>query len=136
MGAGRSSHARRVSEQVGRVLAALADDTRRSIVRQLADGASPTATELAQDLPMTRQAVSKHLRILEEAQVVTAERRGRETRYHLRPSALAAAGSWIDDVSAAWGSRLGRLKADVERGADDPAGASEDVGGGGERSAG
>jgi DNA-binding transcriptional ArsR family regulator len=100
---------------VGRILAALADDTRRTIVGQLAAGATPTATELARDLPISRQAVAKHLKVLEDAEVVVAHRRGREARYELRPDPLATAGEWLDEVAATWESRLDRLRTRAEQ---------------------
>lgn len=99
---------------LGPVLDALADDTRRGIVRQLADGATPTASELAKTLPITRQAVAKHLAVLADAQLVERERRGRETRYRLRIDALDLAAHWIADVGARWERRLADLKDQVE----------------------
>jgi DNA-binding transcriptional ArsR family regulator len=101
-----------VTIEVGQVLAALADDTRRGIVTLLASGATPTATELAADLPISRQAVAKHLRTLEQAQLITVERAGRETRYHLtdRPfDELARRAQHHLD------RRLERLRAHAER---------------------
>src|SRR5205814_8220615 len=64
----------------GAVFEALADPTRREVVRRLAQGGPATATELAGDLPVTRQAVAKHLATLAEAGLVTSDRQGRETR--------------------------------------------------------
>ena len=63
------------------VFAALADPTRRAVLRSIASGEASTATELAERLPVTRQAVRKHLALLEQAQLVDAERVGRETRW-------------------------------------------------------
>lgn len=103
-----------MSDDVGRVLAALGDDTRRTIVRQLATGATPTATELADQLPISRQAVSKHLKVLHDAEVVVAERQGRETRYRLRPDPIAAAGDWLETVTDQWDTRLERLRSRAE----------------------
>lgn len=100
----------------GRVLAALADDTRRDIVARLADGATPTATELAGQLPISRQAVTKQLRVLEQAGLVEVARRGREARYHLEVDALHEAAAWIDRVDARWERRLQTLKDQVEGG--------------------
>lgn len=103
-----------MSDQVGEVLAALADDTRRGIVERLAAGETPTATELAGSLPISRQAVTKHLRVLEAAALVEPERLGREARYRLRVDRLAVAGRWLDDVGATWDRRLTALKAQAE----------------------
>lgn len=96
------------------VLAALADGSRRTIIQRLAATSAATPTELAAGLPITRQAVSKHLHILEEAQLVTANRQGRETRYTLRPLALESATDWIAGVTRTWETRLDRLKRQVE----------------------
>lgn len=103
-------------DRVGEVLAALADGTRRDIVQRLAGGATPTATELARDLPISRQAVTKHLRVLEDAEVVDAHRQGRESRYQLRTGSLDAAESWLEEVGRRWDDRLARLKAQAEDG--------------------
>jgi DNA-binding transcriptional ArsR family regulator len=83
------------------VFAALGDPTRRRLVESLA--ASPaTATALARDLPISRQAVTKHLSLLASADLVEAERRGRETRYSLRPEPLREVSAWADRVGAEW----------------------------------
>lgn len=103
-----------MSADVGRLLAALADETRRGIVDRLADGDTPTATELARDLPMSRQAVTKHLQLLADAGLVTSRREGRETRYELRPGPLDAADAWLARVRATWTERLERLKVQAE----------------------
>lgn len=103
-----------MSAAVGRVLAALGDDTRRVIVGRLAAGAMPTATELAHDLPITRQAVAKHLRVLEDAGVVAIRRQGREARYELRAEPLRDATAWLDDLGAQWDRRLSALKRQSE----------------------
>jgi DNA-binding transcriptional ArsR family regulator len=95
------------------VFAALADPTRRHLVETLA--ASPaTATHLARGLPMSRQAVAKHLNALRGAELVRVERRGRETRYTLRPEPLREVVSWVDAVGAEWSARLSRLEQALE----------------------
>ncbi|MFA9428737.1 ArsR/SmtB family transcription factor [Egicoccus sp. AB-alg2] len=104
-----------MTASVGRVLGALADDTRRTIVTRLAEGRMLTATELADELPITRQAVTKHLRVLEDAEVVTAQRHGRESRYRLQGEPLRLATAWIEDVGDRWDRRLAALKAQAER---------------------
>lgn len=98
----------------GAVLAALADPTRRRIVMRLAEGAQATATQLARELPVTRQAVARHLATLRRARLVRADRAGRETRYTLQPDALRAAQAWIDEVGERWDTRLDRLAAMAE----------------------
>ena len=91
------------------VFAALADPTRRRLVESLA--ASPSsATTLARDLPISRQAVAKHLALLRQADLVSAERRGRETRYVLRPERLGEVRSWVDAVGSEWTGRLSKLE--------------------------
>jgi DNA-binding transcriptional ArsR family regulator len=80
------------------VFTALADPTRREIVDALAERGSSTATQLAATMPITRQAVAKHLTHLHRAELVVAERRGRETRYSLTTGPLGEAISWLDDV--------------------------------------
>jgi DNA-binding transcriptional ArsR family regulator len=96
-------------DHVGAVFAALADPTRREVVRSLAERPGLTASSLAGELPMTRQAVAKHLTALSGAGLVTARREGRETRYTLTPAPLAGAMQWMVDVGAEWDERLVRL---------------------------
>src|SRR5438067_13256412 len=92
------------------VFSALADPTRRFVVETLAARGDATATELAAELPVTRQAVAKHLAALNEAGLVESRREGRETRYELTPGPLAAAMDWMAGVGAEWDSRLARLR--------------------------
>jgi ArsR family transcriptional regulator, cadmium/lead-responsive transcriptional repressor len=94
---------------VGAVFSALADPTRREVVRSLASQPGLTASHLAGELPMTRQAVSKHLNALSGAGLVQARREGRETRYTLTPAPLAEAIEWMTAVGAQWDARLARL---------------------------
>ena len=90
------------------VFDALADPTRRRIVEAL--GAGPaTAGELAAELPVTRQAVVKHLASLADAGLVRGERDGRRVVYRLTPGAFADAARWMHDVGAAWDRRLAML---------------------------
>jgi DNA-binding transcriptional ArsR family regulator len=95
---------------VDAVFSALADGRRRSVVELLAERGSATATELAASLPVTRQAVAKHLASLDDAGLVTRTRRGREARYQLRPAPLSAAVDWIERVGVTWDSRLAALE--------------------------
>ena len=95
---------------VGAVFSALADPTRREVVRSLAEESGLTASLLAGQLPITRQAVSKHLNALSDAGLVTARREGRETRYTLTPAPLAEAIDWMTAVGAEWDGRLERLR--------------------------
>jgi len=93
----------------GPVFAALADPTRRGVLRAVADAGTATATELAGDLPVSRQAVVKHLQALADAGLVSAERHGREQRYRITPEPITTAMAWMADVGAAWDARLARL---------------------------
>jgi DNA-binding transcriptional ArsR family regulator len=94
---------------VDAVFSALADERRRSVVELLATRGSATATELAGELPVTRQAVAKHLSSLGEAGLVSVTRRGREARYELTPRPLDDAVAWIERVGAQWDERLAAL---------------------------
>lgn len=93
----------------GRIFAALADPTRRLLLEWLDDGSGATATEFASRLPISRQAVTKHLRELEEAGLVRGVRHGREMRYASQPEGLADASEWIARRTDAWDDRLARL---------------------------
>ncbi len=98
------------------IFSALADPTRRSVLRRLLSRESVTATQLAGELPITRQAVSKHLTALVEAGLVEGRREGRETRYRLTPEPLDEATSWLGVVEAEWDARLDRLARHVRDG--------------------
>jgi DNA-binding transcriptional ArsR family regulator len=84
------------------VLAALADPTRRRILDGLSAAGGATATLLAQDLPVSRQAVVKHLAVLHEAELVVARKAGREVRYSVAPASLAATARWMTDLASDW----------------------------------
>ena len=99
-----------MKEGVGPVFAALSDPTRRRVVERLAEGEPLTATELAAELPITRQAVSKHLVALAEAGLVAQERVGRETRYTLSARPMSEAATWMAEVGAEWDDRLAALR--------------------------
>jgi DNA-binding transcriptional ArsR family regulator len=92
------------------VFAALADPTRRQVMRSLAEHGAATATELAARFPISRQAVAKHLSALGEAGLVTVQREGREARYRLTPEPLQAAVQWMASVGAQWDDRLASLQ--------------------------
>lgn len=98
------------SGRVDDVFDALGDPARRSLVRAIAARGDATATELAADLPVTRQAVAKQLGVLADAGLLRATRSGRETRYAVTPGPLRDAVSWMVDVGAAWDERLARLR--------------------------
>jgi DNA-binding transcriptional ArsR family regulator len=92
------------------VFSALADATRREVVRQLAEDGPATATELAGRLPVTRQAVAKHLGALGEAGLVTGERTGRGVEFRLTPEPLGDAMAWIVEVGGRWDRRRDALR--------------------------
>jgi len=98
------------------VFAALADATRRDVLRHLSERGPGTATELAGRLPVSRQAVAKHLAALAEAGLVEADREGREVRYRITPSPLRDATSWIEHVEGEWDERLRELRRHLGRG--------------------
>jgi len=91
------------------VFAALADPTRRAVLRSVASGEASTATELAAHLPVSRQAVAKHLALLERARLVDARRSGREVHYQAIPESLGEAIAWMTSVGAQWDERLAAL---------------------------
>lgn len=97
------------------VFSALADPTRRRLMARLSEHGPATASDLARELPITRQAIAKHFAALEDAGLVTGERVGREHRYRLTPEPLADAMTWMAAVGAEWDERLSRLREMVER---------------------
>jgi DNA-binding transcriptional ArsR family regulator len=90
--------------------AAVADPTRRRLLDVLLARGAATATTLAGELPVTRQAVAKQLAVLDRAGLVEATRRGREVRYVVRPEQLDAAARSMARVAAQWDQRLAALK--------------------------
>jgi DNA-binding transcriptional ArsR family regulator len=101
--------------RVGAVFGALADPTRRHLVEALASKPGATATGLASSLPISRQAVAKHLRLLADAGLVSSHRSGREALFELDAAPLAEAAAWMGTVGAEWEERLGALRRLVER---------------------
>jgi DNA-binding transcriptional ArsR family regulator len=97
-------------DEVDEVFAALADLTRRRILDALATRGEATATTLAGELPVSRQAVVKHLAILDRAGLVEKHRRGREVRYAVRPERLDATARWMAQLAADWDTRLAAIK--------------------------
>jgi DNA-binding transcriptional ArsR family regulator len=97
-----------------RIFAALADPTRLDLVMNLAGNNPKTATQLAEEYPITRQGILKHLHILEEAGLVAVRQKGREKRYTLTPEPLGEIDEWLKEIGAKWDERLQRLKALLE----------------------
>ena len=96
------------------VFHALADPTRRTVLRTLSESGPVTLSELSRRLPISRQAVTKHLALLQDAGLVVGHGEVRGRRYELTPGPLVDAMGWIADVGAGWDDRLARLKRQVE----------------------
>ena len=96
--------------------AALGDETRLRLVARLGRAGPQSITQLAEGLPVTRQAVTKHLRALEGAGLARGRRRGRERVWELRPQRLSEAQHYLDMISAQWDAAIGRLRDLVEPG--------------------
>ena len=96
------------------VFAALGDETRLSLVGKLSKGTPQSISELARGSPLTRQAITKHLRVLEGARLVGSVRVGRESLFELRPEPLKEIQSYLERVSEQWDHALARLKSFVE----------------------
>lgn len=97
-------------DPASRVFAALADPTRRQVLGLLGAEGERTATALAERLPISRQAIVKHLAVLDEAGLVTARRVGREVRHSVRPEALEATARWMAALASDWDRRLATIK--------------------------
>ncbi len=97
------------------VFAALGDPTRLSLVQRLGDGQARSLAELSATTRLTRQAVTKHLRVLERAGLVRNLGAGRKTGFVGRPEAIADAQAYLDAVAARWDDALARLRRHVER---------------------
>lgn len=106
---------KRVSRTHAPVFAALGDQTRLSLVAKLSAGQPYSISELTSGSRLTRQAITKHLRVLEDAGLVRHVRAGRERRFELDPRPIHDLRRYLDDVSAQWDQALSRLKSFVER---------------------
>ncbi len=104
------------------VLAALADPTRRRVLDAVASHGEATATMIAAELPVSRQAVVKHLGVLDQAGLVTGRKSGREMLYTARPEPLSDAARWMDAIASEWDARLARIKrlAELTVASEDP----------------
>ena len=94
--------------------AALADPTRRAIIARLAEG-DATVGELADPFAISLPAISRHLRVLEQAELIVREREGQHRRCRLRPKALADVGEWLDFYRRFWSDAFDRLDAHLTR---------------------
>ena len=99
---------------VAAVFACLADDSRRDVLDVLVRDGRASASAVARDVQISRQAVAKHLGLLAEAGLVTSERAGREVLYTVQPQPLQDAARWLDRSAASWDRRLAALKSAAE----------------------
>jgi DNA-binding transcriptional ArsR family regulator len=97
------------------LFAALGDGLRLELVARLADGSQQSITQLTEGADVTRQAVTKHLRVLESAGIVRSTKQGRETLFVLQPRSLEEAQRALAAVSEQWDAALLRLKNFVEK---------------------
>jgi len=97
------------------VFAALGDETRLRLVARLCADGPLSITRLTSGFPITRQAITKHLRVMEDAGLVRRTQQGRESVWQLEQKRLADARRHLQAISAQWDETLGRLKAFVER---------------------
>jgi DNA-binding transcriptional ArsR family regulator len=96
------------------VFAALGDETRLSLVIRLSDGQPHSISQLTEGSRLTRQAITKHLRVLENVGIVHGVRNGRESLFEFNPKPLEEMKQYLDQVSEQWGQALARLKSFVE----------------------
>jgi len=96
-------------KSIDETLVALADPTRRAILARLASGEA-RVTDLAAPFPISLNSVSKHIRILERADLVRRRKRGREHLLTLNPAPLDATARWLDEQRSLWAWRLGELE--------------------------
>ncbi|MEA3077980.1 MAG: hypothetical protein QOF60_2888 [Actinomycetota bacterium] len=97
------------------VFVALADPTRRSVMQLLSGSGGATATQLAEQFPVTRQAIAKHLQVLADAGLAVSARAGRETQWRLTPAALGPAMAWMGGLDAGFDDRVADLQRHLER---------------------
>jgi DNA-binding transcriptional ArsR family regulator len=97
------------------VFGALSDPTRRRLLTLLDDRGEASATELAREVPVTRQAVVKHLSALSEAGLVASRRDGREVRFRPTPAPMSEAMAWMATVGPQWDERLAALQRELAR---------------------
>lgn len=97
------------------LFAALGDPTRLELIARLGNGMPQSIAQIGETLPMTRQAVTKHLDVLHRAGLIDRHRRGREVQIALRRQAIEEARNWLNQIDAQWDETLARLKALVEQ---------------------
>jgi DNA-binding transcriptional ArsR family regulator len=99
------------------VCGALADPIRRQLLEALSQRPPSSATTLAAQVPVSRQAVVKHLQVLRDSELVASHRAGKEVLFEVRPDQLAATASWMTTLATTWTERLALLKQQAEQGA-------------------
>jgi DNA-binding transcriptional ArsR family regulator len=97
------------------VFGALSDGTRRNLLARLGELGEASATDLARELPVSRQAVQKHLATLADAGLVAARRAGREVLYRPTPAPMSDAMAWMAEVGGQWDERLAALERQFAR---------------------
>jgi DNA-binding transcriptional ArsR family regulator len=105
---------KRNSQTVADVFFALGDATRLQVVRKLIGGAEMSATQIAYGAKVTRQAIVKHLQVLQKAGLVRPEKHGREVLYHLTEASIADAREFLNEIAASWDRAIARLRRIVE----------------------
>jgi DNA-binding transcriptional ArsR family regulator len=115
MAASAQARIARRSPEAATLFAALGDPTRLALVARLCDGSRRSIAQLSEGHALTRQAISKHLRVLESARIVRSERAGRESLFVLNPKPIDDIRRYIELVSGQWDAALSRLKAFVEK---------------------
>lgn len=107
-------HSHRAAKSQAPVFAALGDQTRLALLATLSDGQPYSISRLTRGSRLTRQAITKHLRVLESAGIVHSIRQGRESLFELDPRPIADMKEYLEDVSRQWDQALARLKSFVE----------------------
>lgn len=103
------------ADSIDLVFHALSDPSRRRVMQCISESGAASATEIAAQLPISRQAVTKHLAALSDAGLVAFERQGRDKLYRLTPQPMGEALSWMTKVGADWDARLKALEAHLRR---------------------
>lgn len=104
-----------MAEPAASVFAALGNPRRLDLVSRLSDGEEHSIAALTEDVDLTRQAVTKHLKVLHQAGIVERRRVGRESRFAIRPASLTTATDYLTRISDQWDASIARLRAAVER---------------------
>lgn len=103
------------AERMAPVFAALGDPTRLGILATLCESQNQTISQLASTSQLTRQGLTRHLQVLEDAGIVASVRSGRERRFRVEPDQLREMQAYLQRVSRHWDEALGRLKSFVEK---------------------